>query len=159
MRTIILLVIFLSILVGYLVYVNTRRKKSSQPENTIIEAKTQAERNPKTYATKEEAEAARQNAIAKGECCGQHVVCERDTLINTQIKAEYYDDEELDRFIHREPSSYTDEEISEFEEVFSTLKEYDVNGWLKSLQIRGIALPDTIRDEAILILQERRFNQ
>ena len=159
MRTIILLVIFLSILVGYLVYVNTRRKKSSQPENTIIEAKTQAERNPKTYATKEEAEAARQNAIAKGECCGQHVVCERDTLINTHIKAEYYDDEELDRFIHREPSSYTDEEISEFEEVFSTLKEYDVNGWLKSLQIRGIALPDTIRDEAILILQERRFNQ
>ncbi len=159
MRTIILLVIFLSILVGYLVYVNTRRKKASQPENTIIEAKTQAERNPKTYATKEEAEAARQNAIAKGECCGQHVVCERDTLINTQIKAEYYDDEELDRFIHREPSSYTDEEISEFEEVFSTLKEYDVNGWLKSLQIRGIALPDTIRDEAILILQERRFNQ
>ncbi len=159
MRTIILLVIFLSILVGYLVYVNTRRKKSSQPENTIIEAKTQAERNPKTYATKEEAEAARQNAIAKGECCGQHVVCERDTLINTQIKAEYYDDEELDRFIHREPSSYTDEEISEFEEVFSTLKEYDVNGWLKSLQIRGITLPDTIRDEAILILQERRFNQ
>ncbi len=159
MRTIILLVIFLSILVGYLVYVNTRRKKSSQPENTIIEAKTQAERNPKTYATKEEAEAARQNAIAKGECCGQHAVCERDTLINTQIKAEYYDDEELDRFIHREPSSYTDEEISEFEEVFSTLKEYDVNGWLKSLQIRGIALPDTIRDEAILILQERRFNQ
>ncbi len=159
MRTIILLVIFLSILIAYLIYVNARKKKAAQPKNPIIETKTQPERKQKTYATKEEAEVARKNAIDRGECCGQHAVCERDTLINTQIKAEYYDDEELDRFKHREPTSYTDEEISEFEEVFSTLKEYDVNGWLKSLQIRGIALPYSIRDEAILILQERRFNQ
>ena len=159
MRTIILLVIFLAILISYLVYVNLRKKKVSQPEKTATEQKPQPKRELKTYATKEEAEKARQEAIAKGECCGQHAVCERETLINTQIKAEYYDDEELDRFRHREPSSYTDEEISEFEDVFSTLKEYDVNGWLKSLQIREIALPDSIRDEAILILQERRFNQ
>ncbi len=159
MRTIILLIIFLAILVAYLIYVNTRKKKATKPENQIIETKTQPERKQKTYVTKEKGEVARRNAIAKGECCGQHAVCERDTLINTQIKAEYYDDEELDRFIHREPTSYTDEEISEFEEVFSTLKEYDVNGWLKSLQIREIALPDSIRDEAILILQERRFNK
>ncbi len=159
MRTIILLIIFLVLLFGYLLYVNLRRRKAASAESTSADKSSQPQRKLKTYATQEEAEAARQKAIANGECCGQHAVCERETLINTRLKAEYYDDEELDRFRHREPSSYTEEEIAEFEDVFSTLKEYDVNGWLKSLQIREIALPDVIRDEAILILQERRFNQ
>lgn len=92
------------------------------------------------------------------ECCGQHEVCEKDSLINTRLKAEYYEDEELDKFRHRDPATYTDDEIKEFEEVFYTLKEHDVAGWLKSLQIREIETPCNIKEEALLIIQERRFN-
>ena len=29
-------------------------------------------------------------------CCGEHLVCERETLLQTNAKVEYYDDEELD---------------------------------------------------------------
>ena len=37
------------------------------------------------------------------ECCGQHEVCERDSLLAAvSKKIEYYDDEELDQFIGRE---------------------------------------------------------
>ena len=31
-------------------------------------------------------------------CCGEHLVCERETLLQTNAKIEYYDDEELDEF-------------------------------------------------------------
>lgn len=37
------------------------------------------------------------------ECCGQHEVCERDSLLAAvSKKIEYYDDEELDQFMGRE---------------------------------------------------------
>ena len=36
------------------------------------------------------------------ECCGQHEVCEKDSLLAAVSKQiEYYDDEELDQFIGR----------------------------------------------------------
>ncbi|MBR4971111.1 MAG: DUF1015 family protein, partial [Paludibacteraceae bacterium] len=41
--------------------------------------------------------------------------------------------------------------------VFYTLKEFDVAGWLKSLQLRGVELPEKIKEEALLIISERRF--
>ena len=34
----------------------------------------------------------------------------------------------------------------------------DVAGWVRSLQLRGIALPDNIKDEVFLIVGERRNN-
>ena len=52
------------------------------------------------------------------ECCGQHEVCERDSLLAAvSKKIEYYDDEEL----------------------------------------RGIELPDNLKDEVFLIIGERRI--
>ncbi len=42
------------------------------------------------------------------------------------------------------------------ENVFYTLKEQDVAGWLGSLQLRNIQLPNNLRDEALLIVSERR---
>ena len=44
-------------------------------------------------------------------------------------------------------------------DVFYTLREQDVAGWLRSLQLRDIALPDELRDEALLIVSERRAAQ
>ena len=75
-------------------------------------------------------------------CCGQHETCERDSLLAAvSKKIEYYNDEEA---------------IEEFSEVLYTLREVEVAGWLRSLQLRGINLPDALKDEAFLIIGERR---
>lgn len=95
---------------------------------------------------------------AEAGCCGQHEVCEKDSLLAAVSKEiEYYDDEELDRFATRESDSYTDTEIEEFDEVFSTLRSEDVAGWVRSLQLRGINLPDALKDDVILVVGERRI--
>jgi hypothetical protein len=90
------------------------------------------------------------------ECCGAHEVCEKDNPLNSKHEIEYYDDEELDVFAGRSGDSYDEEEIRQFCDVFYTLKEYDVAGWLKSLRSRNIELPENLREEALLIVRERR---
>lgn len=91
------------------------------------------------------------------ECCGQHEVCEKDSLLAAvSKKIEYYDDEELDRYIGVSPDAYTPEQEDEFRDVFYTMQSEDVAGWVRSLQLRGIALPEGIKDEVLLIVRERR---
>ena len=49
------------------------------------------------------------------ECCGQHEICERDSLLAAVSKQiEYYDDEELDKYIGTAPDAYTPEQEDEF---------------------------------------------
>lgn len=92
------------------------------------------------------------------ECCGQHQICEKESLLAAvSKKIEYYDDEELDRFKGRQANEYSDEEIDEFREIMFTMKEEEVAGWSRSLQLRGIELPDELKDELFLIVGERRF--
>ena len=91
-----------------------------------------------------------------GECCGQHLVCERETLLQTNAKIEYYDDEELDALAGIDPNDYTTEQHDAILHVFNTLLERDVPGWCRSLQLRHIELPLDIREEALLIVRERR---
>ena len=115
-----------------------------------------------------------------GECCGQHAVCEKESLLAAvSKKIEYYDDEELDQFIGKEANAYTDEyyddeeldeyagipsdkyteeQIEKFRDVFYTMQETDVAGWNRSLQLRGINLPDELKDEVFLVVGERRFH-
>ena len=93
------------------------------------------------------------------ECCGQHETCERDSLLAAVSKQiEYYDDEELDRYKGIEADAYEEEAIEEFSEVLYTLQEVEVAGWLRSLQLRGINLPDALKDEAFFIVGERRIH-
>ncbi|MBE6287941.1 MAG: phospholipase [Mediterranea massiliensis] len=93
------------------------------------------------------------------ECCGQHEICERDSLLAAvSRKIEYYDDEELDRFIGIAPECYTPEEEDEFRDVFYTMQSDEVAGWVRSLQLRGISLPNNIKDEVFLIVGERRIH-
>lgn len=92
------------------------------------------------------------------ECCGQHEVCEKESLLAAVSKdIEYYDDEELDRFRGTLSSDYTEEETEEFREILYTMQDDEVAGWVRSLQLRDIALPDTLKDEIFLIIGERRF--
>ena len=90
------------------------------------------------------------------ECCGAHLVCERETLLQTNAEVVYYDDEELDALSGREADSYSDAEADAIREVFHTLREDDVTGWVRSMQLRDIQLPADVREEALLIVRERR---
>ena len=89
------------------------------------------------------------------ECCGQHEVCEKESLLAAISKQiEYYEDEELDRF--RGQTAYSEEEVEEFREVLYTMRSDEVAGWVRSLELRQINLPNEIKDEVLLIIEERR---
>ena len=93
------------------------------------------------------------------ECCGQHQICEKESLLAAVSKQiEYYDDEELDRFKGRPSDGYSEEEIEEFRDILYSMQEVDVAGWSRSLQLRGIELPDELKEELFLIVGERRFH-
>lgn len=93
------------------------------------------------------------------ECCGAHEVCEKDSLLAALSKQiEYYNDEELDRFRGREGDEYTPEETDEFRDVLYTMRSDEVAGWVRSLQLRMVNLPDEVKDEVFLIVGERRVS-
>lgn len=92
------------------------------------------------------------------ECCGQHATCEKDSLLAAVSKdIEYYDDEELDTWKHIASDQFPPEAVEEFRHVFYTLQETEVAGWVRSLQLREIELPDEIKDEVLLVVSERRL--
>ena len=92
------------------------------------------------------------------ECCGLHATCEKDSLISAvSTEIVYYDDEELDRFRGRSSTDYSDSEIEEFRNVLLTLLPDDIAGWGRSIQLRGITLPEDVRDELIMIVRENRL--
>ncbi len=93
------------------------------------------------------------------ECCGAHEVCENDNLQIINPNIDYFDDEELDELSNLNPTNYTTEQIKMIEDVFYTLQEKDVADWLKSIQLRKINLPTHIKEEALMIVSERRKTQ
>ncbi len=87
------------------------------------------------------------------ECCGMHEVCEKKALLEAASKEiEYYDDEELDAYRGKPSDAYTEEEVEEFRYVLYTMREDEVGGWTRSLQLRGVELPSELRDEVLMIL-------
>ena len=75
-------------------------------------------------------------------------------LSSVCTKIEYYDDEELDRYKGIESSGYEDAEVEEFREVLYTMRAEEVSGWLRSLQMRNINLPDDLKSEAYLLMSD-----
>ncbi|MBO5863640.1 MAG: phospholipase, partial [Paludibacteraceae bacterium] len=67
-------------------------------------------------ATEKDESPAAQNEVPTDDsgCCGAHEVCEKDSLLNTQNKFEYYDDEELDQFAGMKSEEYSETDIEEF---------------------------------------------
>jgi len=91
------------------------------------------------------------------ECCGQHETCEKESLLAAiSREIEYYNDEELDRFRGTPADAYSEDAVEEFREVLYTMKEDEVAGWVRSLQLRAIELPTALKDEVFLIIGERR---
>jgi hypothetical protein len=88
-------------------------------------------------------------------CTGSSDKCEQECMMEAATKEiEYYDDEELDAFRGRPSSEYTAEEAEQFGYVLSTMRDDEVAGWCRSLTLRGIELPDQIKDEVVMIVEE-----
>lgn len=80
--------------------------------------------------------------------------CEQDCMMEAATKdIEYYDDEELDRFKGRQSDSYTDNEVEMFSDVLYTMRQNEVAGWCRSLNLRGIQLPDQLKDETFMLIE------
>ena len=93
------------------------------------------------------------------ECCGAHDVCEKDSLLAAVSKdIEYYEDEDLDRYRGLNSDEFSDEEAEEFRDVLYTLKEDEVAGWVRSLHLRQVEVPDQVKQEVFLIIGERRIH-
>lgn len=82
-------------------------------------------------------------------CCGKHANCEK----GSDGKELYYDDEELDRFKGVSPAEYCEADAEEFRHVLYTMKEDEVDNWVHCLQLRGIELPDDVKEEVLVILR------
>lgn len=125
----------------------------------IFEVRARKEKNNNTELLNDAAQAkdiATEQRSEDDGCCGEHLVCERETLLQTNAEIIYYDDEELDALVGIAAEDYTQEQYQMIREVFETLKASDVPGWVRSIQLRNIQLPLDIREEALLIVVERR---
>ena len=88
-------------------------------------------------------------------CTGSSDKCEQECMMEAATKEiEYYDDEELDVFRGRPSSEYTAEEAEQFGYVLSTMRDDEVAGWCRSLTLRGIELPNQIKDEVVMIVDD-----
>lgn len=88
-------------------------------------------------------------------CDGQSDKCEQECMMEAATKdIVYYDDEELDKYAGRPSDSYTDREVEEFGEVLYTLRPEEVREWNRSLILRRINLPDQLKDEVVMMIED-----
>ena len=93
-------------------------------------------------------------------CDGTDSRCEQECMLEAAVKeVEYFDDEELDEFRGRAGDSYSDEEAERFAEVLYSMQTHEVPAWSRSLILRGIAIPDQLRDELMILIEEGRKTQ
>ncbi len=83
-------------------------------------------------------------------CSDPTASCEQICMMKAAVKPiEYYDDEELDAYKGRPSDAYSDDETEQFAEILETLRPEEVKAWSRSLVLRGINMPDGIKDEYI----------
>lgn len=86
-------------------------------------------------------------------CSGEDPECGQRCMMEAAVKEiEYYDDEELDAFRGRDSADYTDVEAEQFREILYTMRQEDVPGWSRSLTLRGINVPNQVKDELIMMI-------
>lgn len=92
----------------------------------------------------------------RSSCADYGTQCEAVCMMNAAVsEIIYFEDEELDRFKGKSSDSYTDAETEEFREVLYTMKPEEVPEWNRSLILRGINLPNGIKDELMLLMAEK----
>lgn len=86
-------------------------------------------------------------------CNGEDERCEMECRLEAAVKdIEYYDDWDLDLFKGRASDSYNEDEVAQFADVLYTLQPKDLKGWMRSLSLRGIELPDELKSDLFLLL-------
>lgn len=141
--------------VGFVLYIAEIRYK--RRNSTVLESEKSDDSLVLEVDTEDVvANGAAGNQAENGICCGQHLVCEKDSLSPVDAEIEYYDDEELDRFRGRSAEEYSEDEVEEIRDVLMTLREEDVAGWARSITKREIELPTVIRDELLLLVRAQR---
>ena len=139
------LILFICLGIVVLVIFEIRARKEQKANNDTIASESQ-----------NDSQTSNEPRDPDDGCCGEHLVCERETLLQTNAEIIYYDDEELDTLAGISPEEYTNEQYQMLRDVFNTLQAKDVPGWVRSIQLRNIQLPLDIREEALLIVIERR---
>ncbi len=87
-------------------------------------------------------------------CDGSNAKCEQECMMEAAVKdIEYFDDEELDAFRGRPSEDYSDDEAEAFREVLYTMRPEEVKDWNRSLILRGINMPNQLKDEVIMMLE------
>ena len=147
------LILFLCLGIAILVIFEVRARKERKNNS---EQPTGVADLPSTESSANDLQLSNLSSSGDDGCCGEHLVCERETLLQTNAKIDYYDDEELDTLIGIPAEEYTQTQYQMIREVFDTLQAKDVPGWVRSIQLRNIQLPLDIREEALLIVVERR---
>lgn len=90
-----------------------------------------------------------------GTCNGDNDKCEQTCMMEAAVKpVEYYDDEELDQYRGRLSDGYTDDEAEQFRDILYTMRQDEVAGWNRSLILRGINLPNQVKDEVVMLIGE-----
>lgn len=90
-----------------------------------------------------------------GTCNGDNDKCEQTCMMEAAVrKVEYYDDEELDLYKDRPSDGYSDDEAEQFREVLYSMRQDEVAGWNRSLILRGINLPNQVKDEVVMLIGE-----
>lgn len=90
-----------------------------------------------------------------GTCNGDNDKCEQTCMMEAAVKpVEYYDDEELDQYRGRPSDGYTDDEAEQFRDILYTMRQDEVAGWNRSLILRGINLPNQVKDEVVMLIGE-----
>lgn len=85
-------------------------------------------------------------------CTGDNAACEQVCAMRAATRPiEYFDDEELDAYKGRPSDSYDDDETARFAYVLETLRPGEIKAWNRSLILRGINMPDGIKDEYIAL--------
>ena len=92
-----------------------------------------------------------------GTCDGNNTKCEQTCMLEASVKEiEYFDDEELDVYRDRPSDGYSEAEAEQFADILYTMKPEEVAAWNRSLILRGINIPDQIKDEVLLLLSDDR---
>lgn len=161
-----LIILAVMVAIGVVLYLDDLRRRRRQKDTDMAAAEEESLAEEDNGEEKEPGSVAADNrhggtstatygdpANAERECCGLHAVCEKKYRAPAD-KIVYYDDEELDALADRDPSTYSDEEMEQLRDVVLTLLPSDAHGWARSLEMRHIELPQEIRDELLLLMEE-----
>ena len=87
-------------------------------------------------------------------CNGDNDKCEQECMMEAATQPiESFEDEELDAFRGRPSDSYDDDETQQFADVLYTMRQDEVAAWCRSLTLRGINLPNALKDEVVMMIE------